>query len=69
MKITEQKSFLLAILLAILLSACGSMQTLGPGAKEDLATNKQYRATKCETIPRTYSGVAYVLCTAYLKQV
>ena len=43
------------------------MQTLSPGAKADLSGNEKYRATKCETIPRTYSGVAYVLCTAYIK--
>ena len=44
------------------------MQTLSPGAKADLAGNEKYRTTRCETIPRTYSGVAYVLCTAYIKQ-
>lgn len=56
------------ILALALLAGCGSVQTLGPGAKTDLADNEKYRTTRCETIPRTYSGVAYVLCTAYIRK-
>lgn len=58
----------LVVIVAIALSACGSIKTLAPGAKQDLATNQKYRSTRCETIPRTYSGVMYVMCTAYIRK-
>ncbi|MDH5631714.1 MAG: YceK/YidQ family lipoprotein [Gammaproteobacteria bacterium] len=58
----------LVVVAAACLSACGSIKTLAPGAKQDMATNQKYRNTRCEAIPRTYSGVMYVMCTAYIQK-
>lgn len=61
--------FTITICVVVLfVSGCGSIRTLGPGAKADLMRQDQARKTRCETIPRTYSGVAYVICMAYKKE-
>lgn len=47
--------------LAAALSGCGTITTVGneKGAADDLASAH----SNCKTIPRTYSGVAYNVCT------
>lgn len=64
----KMTTIIVTITTIALLAGCGSMKTLNSGAEADLAANKKYRTTRCETIPRTYSGVAFVLCTAYIKR-
>lgn len=52
----------------LVVSGCGSMKTLGPGAEQGLAEQNRISQTRCKKIPRTYSGVAYVICMSYRKE-
>lgn len=54
------------VVASLLLTACGSLQTLDPNAERYLATQQRYESTNCETIPRIYSGVSLDICMAFI---
>ena len=49
------------IIVSILLSACGSLNTL-PKSDEAIAENLKYHKTHCTYLPQVYSGAAYDFC-------
>ena len=57
---------ILTVSLALGLSACGSLNTVGRSDLEVAAElNKQN--TNCESIPKIYSGIAYDFCYLHVK--
>lgn len=52
------------IFVAISLSSCGSLTTLG-NSDQKISANLKRKSTHCESIPRVYSGVAYDLCNLH----
>lgn len=55
-------------LLAVLLSGCGTMMTTSDYGISKVQTESYARTTKCRSIPRVYSGVAYDACNTLLGE-
>lgn len=53
--------FILIVFIAVILSACGSLTTVG-SSDQEIASSLKRQGTYCENIPRVYSGVAYDFC-------
>src|SRR5690554_6616134 len=53
--------FILIVFTAAVLSACGSLTTVGSSDQEIVSSLKR-QGTYCENIPRVYSGAAYDFC-------
>jgi len=53
--------FILIVFTAAVLSACGSLTTVG-SSNQEIASSLKRQGTYCENIPRVYSGVAYDFC-------
>ncbi|MDX1442425.1 MAG: YceK/YidQ family lipoprotein [Gammaproteobacteria bacterium] len=47
---------------SLLLSACGTTQTVAVGPHESISITASGENTRCDWIPRVYSGVAWNFC-------
>jgi uncharacterized protein YceK len=56
--------YLCGVAIVFLLTACGTVTTLSNN-DQSISGNLKDRKTYCETLPRIYSGVSYVLCTLH----
>ncbi|MCP4632170.1 MAG: hypothetical protein GY855_04535 [candidate division Zixibacteria bacterium] len=60
MKLILRISFLFALLLIV--TGCGTIQTLTPRGQEELSNGTKYKGLNCRTIPRIYSGISLNAC-------
>ena len=58
----------MSVALALALSGCGTMMTNTGQGISQLQTERYARATKCESIPRIYSGVTFDACATLLGE-
>ena len=54
------------ILIMLLCAGCGSLRTLPPRSEYNLANNKRYENTYCNSIPRIYSGLSLDICMTFI---
>lgn len=57
-----------AVLLATMLSGCGTMMTTSGYGISKVETRGYASSTKCKAIPRVYSGVTYDACNTLLGE-
>jgi uncharacterized protein YceK len=62
----KRRRVIIAALLTVIISGCGSYRTLSSNAENNLAYGSAYKHTDCESIPRVYSGVCLDACMAFI---
>lgn len=55
------KAHLLCVVVGVMLSGCGTVNTV-LSSDASASSNLRKAQTRCESIPRVYSGIAYDLC-------
>jgi uncharacterized protein YceK len=60
------KGFFTLVITCIVLTGCGSISTI-PKSSNEIKFDLTIKKTKCDFIPRLYSGVAYDFCRLHAE--